>query len=137
MDYCFMGKRDETTQPIMVIKDRDTGMICSFLVQHKGAASDYVIKRTLAFIKELGVENADLVLKGDQEPALQEFLNEVGKRRQAKTFVEQSPVGSSASNGFIERAIQSVEGQARVVKDALELRLGVHIEMDQYHSMAV
>ena len=41
--------------------------------------------------------------------------------------VEMSPVGQSASNGVVERAIQSVVGQARVVKSALEARLGVKL----------
>ncbi len=39
---------------------------------------------------------------------------------------EYSPVGSSQSNGVVE-AIQSVEGQMRVVKNALESRWGVDI----------
>ena len=38
-----------------------------------------------------------------------------------------SPVGSSASNGLVERAIQSVQGQVRVMKDALETRWGVRL----------
>ena len=34
--------------------------------------------------------------------------------------MEQSPVGSSASNGVVERAIQSVEQHVRVLQSALE-----------------
>ena len=36
--------------------------------------------------------------------------------------MEQSPVGSSASNGVVERAIPSVEQQVRVLKSAVEER---------------
>ena len=32
MDYCFMGKVDEKAQPILVVKERDTRMVCSMLV---------------------------------------------------------------------------------------------------------
>ena len=39
---------------------------------------------------------------------------------QGRWIVEHSPVGSSQSNGVIERAVKSVEGQLRVVKLALE-----------------
>ena len=39
--------------------------------------------------------------------------------------MENSPVGSSGSNGIIERAIQAVEEQARVMRCALEKRWGV------------
>ena len=28
MGYCLMGEKDEDTQPIMVIKDRDAGKVC-------------------------------------------------------------------------------------------------------------
>ena len=39
-----------------------------------------------------------------------------------------SPVGSSASNGMVERYIQSVGGQVRSMKSALENRWGMTIE---------
>ena len=41
--------------------------------------------------------------------------------------MEQSPVGCSASNGIVERAIQSVEHQMKVLKSAVESRWGVKI----------
>ena len=74
MDYCFMGKVDEKTQPILVVKERDTGMMCSMLVGEKGAVDEHVIKRIIAFIEELGYESAKIVLKSG-------ILREVGHRR--------------------------------------------------------
>ena len=71
MDYCFMGKVDEATQPILVMRCRDTRMTCSFMVREKGATGDYVIKRALAFIKELGYEATKLIIKSDQEFSIQ------------------------------------------------------------------
>ena len=86
------------------------------------------MKRICAFIREIGLEGQDIVLRSDQEPALQDLLTEVGKRlTPAKTFHEVSPVGSSASNGVAERGVQTVEGQVRVPKDALEMRLETEI----------
>ena len=41
--------------------------------------------------------------------------------------MEESPVEDSHSNGFIERAIQEVQGQIRATKSALEARLGQKI----------
>lgn len=41
-----------------------------------------------------------------------------------RTVHESSPVGSSQSNGLIERAIQDVEGRARTMKLAFESHLG-------------
>ena len=43
---------------------------------------------------------------------------------------ESSPVGSSQSNGLIERAIQDVEGQVRTLKLAFESHLGEKIPSD-------
>ena len=49
------------------------------------------------------------MFKSDQEAALGDLLQEVVKRRSdARTFVEQSPVASSASNGVIELGNLSV-----------------------------
>lgn len=53
-------------------------------------------------------------------------MEKVGRARAAagggRHDIEQSPVGSSGKNGIAERAIQSLEQQARVVKGALEAR---------------
>ena len=59
----------------------------------KGASHEYPARRVIAFIKELGLEAHDLVLRSDQEPALQDLLNLIGRKRiPAKTFYELSPV---------------------------------------------
>ena len=44
-----------------------------------------------------------------------------------RSVTEASPVGSSASNGVVERGIQSIEQQMRVMRDALEARCRVKI----------
>ena len=55
-------------------------------------------------------------------------MNEVIKLRStARILKEESPVGSSASNGVIERGVQTIEGQIRVIKNALEERLNVKV----------
>ena len=125
VDYCFMGmKGDVATKCIVVAKDYDTKNLMVSVVPVKGTSHEFPAKRICAFIRELGLEGHDVVLRSDQEPALQDLLREVGKTRlPAKTFYEVSPVGSSASNGVAERGVQTVEGQIRVLKDALETRL--------------
>ena len=77
-----------------------------------------------------GLESTDVVFKSDQENAIGDLLNNIAKRRSAATKMEKAdeeemastvgggvpadrprtiheaaPVGSSQSNGFIERAI--------------------------------
>ena len=107
------------------------GHILASVVPLKGASHEFPAKRMCAFLKELGLDHRDVVFKSDQEAALGEFLQEVVKRRSdARTFVEQSPVASSACNGVIERGNLSVEGQVRVLKDAFEARLGKKVPSD-------
>ena len=128
MDYCFMGKVDEKAQPILVIKDRDTRMMCSFLVKEKGAADEFVIKRIVAFIKELGYESTKLIIKSDQESSVKAVIDAVIRARgNSPTMPEHSPVRSSGSNGIIERGIKEVQGQLRAMKSALDARLGSDI----------
>ena len=129
VDYCFMGsKGDATTRCIVVGKEYESKSVMASVVPVKGSSNEFPAKRITAFIRELGLENQDLVLRSDQEPALQDLLGEVGKKRApARTFYEVSLVGSSASNGVAERGVQTVEGQIRVLKDALEMRLEVQI----------
>ena len=125
MDYCFMGGRDDPkTRCILVAKDRESRMIMSSVAPVKGTRDDFVAKRVRAFIRELGLEHVTLTLKGDQEPAIQDVMNEVARiRKPAATLIEEAPVGESQSNGVIERGVQTAEGQIRVLKDALEARI--------------
>ena len=89
MDYCFMGKVDEKAQPILVVKERDTRMMCSMLVGKKGTADEHVIKRIIAFIEELGYESAKIVLKSDQESSGESVIDAVIRaRRDAPTMPE-------------------------------------------------
>ena len=128
MDYCFMGKVDEKAQPILVVKERDTRMMCSMLVGEKEAVDEHVIKRIIEFIKELGYESAKIVLKSDQESSVKSVIDAVIRaKRDAPTMPEYSPVRSSGSNGVIERGIKEVQGQLRAMKSALDTRVGVDI----------
>ena len=122
-------------------------MVMATMVPMKGASIEFPVKRCLSFLKEIGLENADVVLNSDQEKnSIMDVLNSVAKRRsansklellegrgilsagpQGRSIPEASPVGSSGSNGVIERAVQAIEGQARTIKLALESRIGAEI----------
>jgi hypothetical protein len=128
-------------------KERETRMCMATMVPKKGGSIEFPARRVLAFLKEIGLEGADVVFKSDQENAIGDLLNNIAKRRSAaskmekadeeevssqgvrtsrdepRTVHEASPVGSSQSNGFIERAIQDEEGQIRTIKADLESRI--------------
>ena len=65
-----------------------------------------------------------VVIKSDQEPALKELLRAVKAERAEAIELQpdDSPVGVSKSNGEIERAIQTMQGQVRSLKLCLESR---------------
>ena len=127
-------------------------MTLATVVAMKGASVEHPVRRTLTFLKEIGLEGADVVFKSDQEPDLKDLLNTIAARRTAKSKIEKldkddgpsdgtvpsvgrtshesSPVGSSQSNGLIERAIQDVEGQVRTLKLAFESHLGEKVQSD-------
>jgi hypothetical protein len=82
-------------------------------------------------LRGVGFKTGDIVLTTDQENAIK-FLVKVlvaerGGEPGHKTLVEESPVQSSGSNGVVERAVQSVEGQVRVLKMVLEERIGAKV----------
>lgn len=131
VDYCFMGSADSETRTILVAKHIQTKALMGSVVPIKGASHEFPAMRIKAFCKELGLEYSDLVVKGDQEASIQDLVREITRvRAPAKTIPEQSPVGSSQSNGHVERGIQGIGGQVRVLKDALEARLGCKVPVD-------
>ena len=68
--------------------------------------------------------HGDLIVSSHQEPAIASLVNEIGRPRQAagggKFVVEASLVGSSGSNGRVERSIQSAQDQVRVMRLSLQ-----------------
>lgn len=135
LDFFFMGLENEPgkTVPILAAKERRSKMVMASVVPKKTTGT-FIAKRVLAFMKEVGVEYGDLVVKTDQEEALKTIVADVGRLRAAggggRYVVEHSPVGASQSNGIIERGIQSIEGQMRVILDAVEHRWNVKIPID-------
>ena len=95
-----MGRKDEQGQPILVARDRDTKMTLSFLVQAKGSASEYVIKRLVAFLQEFGHHGNKLICISDQESPINAVAEGLSSDRgEAQTILENSPVGRQEAMG--------------------------------------
>ena len=137
LDFMFLGPKDEPggTIPCLVVKETSSKVCMATMVPSK-SVDQFVVKRVVAFLTEVGCLHGDVIVKSD-ENAIKCVVEEVGKHRAAagggKWIVEHSPVGASASNGSVERAIQSVEAQVRVLKLALEHRYKV--ELPAKHAM--
>ena len=155
MDYTCIGNQgDEHVNPTLVVKDHYRGGVWAFMVLRKGSQTTYISQRAAKIIGSLGYK--DVVVKCDQEPAIKELQKEIREEMRQKieqaaksireelgedrirvehgnaTLVENSPVGESQSNGVVERAIQSVQEQVRVIKNTIEEEANMKIKADAH-----
>ena len=124
-DYMMGGEGDSETAAIQVTKDRRSRMIFAHVVPRKGMIHAHGAAEMLKDMEKLGYH--EVILKSDGEPALKAIQKEVRERREKPTMLENSPAGDSCANGAAERAVQAVGGQVRVLKFALENRLGIKL----------
>ena len=118
-DYCFPRDAGDWIC-VLVGRDRETRMTVAHVVPYKGAGVEWLGEQMVRDLHRLGA-HGKVVLKSDQEPAIVDVLRDVAKMRgDGRTVLEHSPVYSSKSNGFIERAVQSFEKTVRTHKLALE-----------------
>jgi hypothetical protein len=84
----------------------------------------------MEFFIECGCRTGDIIVKTDQEAVkylTKDLAAERGNEPGSRTLLEESPVCSSGSNGVVERSVQAVEAQIRVLKLAIEDRLGLNV----------
>ena len=124
-DYCFPGDEFGYKLTILSGKEKVTGMNFATAVPTKGASGKFASDKTVEFMEEVGDKATKVIIKSDQEPSITYLVNDVvATRPEGQTCIEESPVKSSGSNGRVERGIQGLEGQVRVMLLALEGRLG-------------
>ena len=144
MDYMFMTQKpneEDLMYPILVIKEKISNGVWALPVIRKGAYKSKIIKRVIEVINSVG--SPKIIIKSDQEPAIVDLQKDVRKElwneiieitKQAKgikegkikddfikptggeVILENSPVGESQSNGFIENGIREVQNQVRKLK---------------------
>ena len=132
LDFMFMGEEGSLeTLAVLVAKERSSGMVLATVAPRKSEGV-WLATRIMAWMRECGCEVEPVIFRSDNEPALVKVVEEVGRLRAAKggkgMVVENSPVGSSASNGYIERGIQEIQGMARTWRSKLEEKWGVKLE---------
>ena len=135
-DYMKMtseeGKEQEIdTMPILASVERGVKWLSANVVPEKGVEG-YAVQAAGREIDLAGLRR--VIVKSDQEPALKELLRVVKMERSEDIELqpEESPVGESKSNGEIERAIQTVQGQGRIFTSAGP----VHVSADVLESRA-
>ena len=133
LDFVFMGDEGAPGELVVILaaRDRVTKMGLSTVVPSKSTGT-FAAQRVMCFLREIGLARGDLIIKSDQEPAIEAIIKDVerlrGEASAGRTIVESSPVGSHQSNGIVERYAQEVEKQVRVMRDALEFKYKVKID---------
>ena len=114
-------EKDIGVLPTLVSFERGVKWVSANVVPEKGVEG-YAVQAAGREIDLAGLRR--VVIKSDQEPALKDLLRVVKAERPEAIELqpEESPVGESKSNGEIERAIQTVQGQMRTLKLGLESR---------------
>ncbi len=128
LDFFFMGSDDlEGTLPGLVIKDRETRMLFSYLIPGRGSDLSWVAEQVATDIKKLG--HAKTVIRTDNEQAMIALV-----RRISAHGVEVIPEGSvpndDQSKRFIERGVQSIEDRMHALKLGLEENLKAKIPIN-------
>ena len=105
LDFMFRG--EETggkTLTIVVARERSSKAVMASVAPKK-SSGEFIARRVVAFMKELGCDKGQVTVKSDNEPAIQAVVEKFGSVRAAggggRMVVESSPVGSSKSNGII------------------------------------
>ena len=112
----------------MTFIDHSTWFTSSRVIPSK--THPYASKRLHDDILLLG--HRHFIFKSDQEPSILDLKNRVRSSldENTKVIFESSPVGDHQANGVVERAIQSMSGLIRTLKDALETNYEFKIPSD-------
>ena len=116
---CMEDEKEGKTLVFLVARERETRAVLSTVVPRK-TMGEWICRRLMAWLREIGLESVDIIVKSDNEPALTSLIASWSTMRAmmsgSRMIVENSPVGSSKSNGIVERAIQSVQGMIRTIR---------------------
>ena len=64
-----------------MVKERNTKMTMSSIAPMKGASEEWTTRRVLGFIRELGLENSEIVIKTGQGNSIMDVRAEIIRRR--------------------------------------------------------
>ena len=128
-DYCFPGDEFGFKWIVLVGKEKMSKSFFATAVPQKGASGKFASDKCIEFMDENGDAGSKVIVKTDQEPSI-EYLKKdiIQDRPEGRTILENSPVKSSGSNGVVERGVQEIEGQIRILLLGFESRLGRRVD---------
>ncbi|CAK0820598.1 unnamed protein product, partial [Prorocentrum cordatum] len=128
MDYFFLARADDPQQakPVLCCLDSLSGAVFAAMV-HKGG-DRYALAVNQEALRFTG--RTSIIILSDQENAVKKLVNLVREERVHDTVVLNTPKGSSASAGGIERASYEVEKQVRTMRSRIEQVYGIKVDLD-------
>ena len=124
IDYFFLGKKEESSMPILGVVEEATLRCFSITLPCKGLDHQYNLAALMKAIKVLGVQHG--VLKSDTERSIV-ALRDAALSQFSNMSYENATKGESQSNGLIESMIGKMEGQVRTLKSALQERYDIEL----------
>ena len=129
-DYGFLttAQGEDRGAPLLVGRERRTGMTLAMIVPAKGVAHQWVQERAARWVDSLGYQQ--VTLRCDQEPAIVALMTSIKENRGdgTQTQIEFAAKGDSQDNGVVEKAVDQMAGMMRTLKSALEHRLECTID---------
>ena len=118
--FVFAGDEKEgETLAYWVVRERATRAVLSTVFLRK-STGEWIRRRLVAWLREIGLEFADVIVNSDNEPAPTSLIAPWSAPRAMKSgsrlIIENSLVGSSKSNGIFESAVQSVQEMIRKIR---------------------
>ena len=80
-DYCFPGHEFGFKLTILVGRERASGMTMSTVVPMKGSTGRFAVDRVLDCMSECGRRSGDVLVKTDQEPAIEYLAKDIADAR--------------------------------------------------------
>ena len=115
-DYGFFRARAGAPKtPFLAGVSSETGLRCAIFVSERTGTDTLAVDGIEQALRNMG-HLGPVILRSDGESALQSLLATVASRREARTFVEQTPREDSKANGLVERSVRAIEEMARVGK---------------------
>ena len=114
---------------VLVGRERGTKSTMATTVPTKGESHGFAVDKMREFIRENGDQQGAIIVKTDQESSVKYAVRGLAEsREEGKTIPEESPVGSSQSNGVVERAVQEIDGRFRAIYLGLQDRIGIRCQ---------
>ena len=92
-DYCFPGDEQGRKVTVLAGRERSTGVVMATAVPEKGSQGKFAVDKVEEMLEEVGDRNQTVIVKTDQEPAIECLIKDLVEARvEGRTVVEEAGV---------------------------------------------